>query len=372
MDVIRDWFKRYFSDPQVVILISVLVVSFVVILSIGDLVAPVLTSIVVAYLLQGPIKWLEKIRVPSSLALIIVFLCFIVLMVLILVWLVPTMLQEVPKFFTEYLPTAIRSIKVELVEWVNKLDNKHAGEASKQAGIFIDNFDKALKGMGQKILASSWDSVKLLINAVVFIVLMPMLVYFFLKDKKAILEWMRRFYPKNMELTNSVWYDLNEQIGNYIRGKIFEVLLVWVITYVAFLSFGMQYAFLLAAMVGLSALIPYIGAVIVTIPVVIFAYTGFLVVPDALNAPAPDYSSFWGVIIVYLVIQAVDGVVVVPLLFSEVVKLHPIAIVMAVLVFGGLWGFWGVFFAIPLASLVQAILNAWPRTAIVEQESKTS
>ena len=50
----------------------------------------------------------------------------------------------------------------------------------------------------------------------------------------------------------------------------------------------------------------------------------------------------------------------VPLLFSEVVDLHPVAIIVAVLVFGGLWGFWGVFFAIPLATLVQAVLKAWP------------
>ena len=55
----------------------------------------------------------------------------------------------------------------------------------------------------------------------------------------------------------------------------------------------------------------------------------------------------------------------VPLLFSEVVDLHPIAIIAAVLVFGGLWGFWGVFFAIPLATVVQSILKAWPRPAVV-------
>jgi putative permease len=54
-----------------------------------------------------------------------------------------------------------------------------------------------------------------------------------------------------------------------------------------------------------------------------------------------------------------DGNLLVTLLFSEVVNLHPVAIVAAVLVFGGLWGFWGVFFAIPLATLVQAVLKAW-------------
>ena len=55
--------------------------------------------------------------------------------------------------------------------------------------------------------------------------------------------------------------------------------------------------------------------------------------------------------------------VLVPLLFSEAVNLHPVAIVLAVLFFGGIWGLWGVFFAIPLATLIKAIINAWPTSA---------
>jgi len=63
----------------------------------------------------------------------------------------------------------------------------------------------------------------------------------------------------------------------------------------------------------------------------------------------------------YLVIQALDGFLLVPLLFSEVNNLHPLAIVIAVLVFGAWFGLAGVFFAIPLAILLRAILGAWPK-----------
>ena len=59
-------------------------------------------------------------------------------------------------------------------------------------------------------------------------------------------------------------------------------------------------------------------------------------------------------------IQFLDGNILVPLLFSELVNLHPVAIILAVLFFGGLWGVWGVFFAIPLATLISAVINAWP------------
>jgi putative permease len=107
---------------------------------------------------------------------------------------------------------------------------------------------------------------------------------------------------------------------------------------------------LLATLVGLSVIIPYIGATVVTIPVALVAYFQW------------GWSAqFAWLLIAYLVIQVLDGNVLVPLLFSEAVNLHPIAIIVAVLFFGGLWGFWGVFFAIPLATLVQAVIRAWPR-----------
>jgi putative permease len=66
------------------------------------------------------------------------------------------------------------------------------------------------------------------------------------------------------------------------------------------------------------------------------------------------------VTLAYIVLQQLDGNVLVPILFSGINRLHPVAIISAVLVFGGLWGFWGVFFAIPLAALVQAVIQAWP------------
>jgi putative permease len=70
---------------------------------------------------------------------------------------------------------------------------------------------------------------------------------------------------------------------------------------------------------------------------------------------------FMAIVIAYAIIQAVDGVLLVPLLFSEAVNLHAIAIIVAILFFGGLWGFWGVFLAIPLATVVKAVLTSWPR-----------
>ena len=126
-------------------------------------------------------------------------------------------------------------------------------------------------------------------------------------------------------------------------------MIVGVVSYITFLSMDLQFALLLGVLNGLSVLIPYIGATVVTFPIAVVALFQF--------GFTPEFGWLMGA---YLIIQALDGNVLVPLLFSEVVDLHPIAIIVAILLFGGLWGFWGVFFAIPLATLVQAVLKAWP------------
>jgi putative permease len=163
---------------------------------------------------------------------------------------------------------------------------------------------------------------------------------------------MAGFLPKERRLAMQVWHQMNEQIGNYVRGKFLEILIVGAVAYVVFTLMGLSYAALLGVLVGLSVIVPYIGAIAVTVPVAMVGYFQW------------GWSSeFAWLVVVYTVIQVVDGNVLVPLIFSEVVNLHFVAIILALLVFGDLWGFWGVFFAIPLATLVQAVITAWPRAS---------
>ena len=170
--------------------------------------------------------------------------------------------------------------------------------------------------------------------------------------------WVAARLPRERSLVNRVWSESEAQIANYVRGKVAEIFIVGGVTYVTFFLLGLQYAALLATMVGFSVLVPYIGAAVATLPIAIVAYFQF----------------GWGwdfgqIMIAYAIIQALDGNLLVPLMFSEVVNLHPVAIILAILVFGGLWGFWGIFFAIPLATLVKAVINAWPGKALPAAES---
>ena len=169
--------------------------------------------------------------------------------------------------------------------------------------------------------------------------------------------WGAGFLPAHRPLLNDIWAQMNRQFSNYARGKVIEIVIVGVVSYVTFKILGLDYAALLGLLVGLSVIIPYIGAALVTIPVLMVAFFQWGLTED-----------FYWVFFSYGMIQALDGNVLVPLLFSEAVNLHPIAIIVAVLFFGGIWGVWGVFFAIPLATLISAVVTAWP-TAYREHQT---
>ena len=203
-----------------------------------------------------------------------------------------------------------------------------------------------ISNLGQNILSTSFASIPVIIT---YLILVPLMIFFFLKDKFQILEWMSRFLPSERPLITHLWHEMDDQIGNYIRGKVYEIIIVGASSYIVFTFFGLNYASLLALIVGLSVLIPYIGAATVTVPIALVGFFQWGLVPD-----------FYWLLFWYLVLQFLDGNVLVPILFSDAVNLHPVAIIAAILIFGGLWGFWGVFFAIPLATLVKALINIWP------------
>lgn len=346
MEIIRNWFNRHFSNPQVVALALVLIVGFALVLFLGNMLAPVLASVVIAYLLEGVVRPLEARGVRRTLAVALVFVVFLAVLVFMLFGLLPLLSHQLTQF-VQQLPDMIARGHKSLLLLPERYPNFISAEQITQ---MIASVRAEVGTLGQRALSLSVASVVGLVILLVYVILVPMLVFFFLKDKQHILAWISGYLPRERALSTAVWHDVDLQIGNYIRGKVWEILIIGAVTYVTFKLMGLQYSALLATLVGLSVLIPYIGATVATIPVALVAY----------------FQWGWGVdfawiMIAYLIIQALDGNVLVPLLFSEVVDLHPIAIIVAVLLFGGIWGFWGVFFSIPLATLVQAVLKAWPR-----------
>ena len=340
-DFVSAWYKRYFTDPQAALLVVLLLVSTLTIYFMGKMLTPLIAAVIIAYLLEGPVTKLQP-RFSRLIAVIVVFCLFLLFMVFLVLFLLPILSRQASQFFLE-VPNMInrgQDLMLRLPQEYPQI----ISESSIKDIIF--SLSGELSAVGQTVLSFSFASIPLIVT---YLVLVPLMIFFFMKDKIMILEWMSRFLPADRQLVMHLWVEMDGQIGNYIRGKVYEIITVGVAAYIVFIFFGLNYASLLAIIVGLSVLIPYIGAATVTIPVALVGFFQWGLGSD-----------FTWLMIAYFVLQFLDGNVLVPVLFSDAVNIHAVAIIAAILIFGGLWGFWGVFFAIPLATLVKALINVWP------------
>lgn len=342
LDYLRNWFQRRFADPNAVTLALLLMIGFAIIMFAGHVLAPILVAIALAYLLEWPVSRLQRF-VPRLSAVLIVFLLFVGIALLLVFFLVPVIWQQSVNLLSE-MPLIAQAWR-DLMESAEEFAPAFIDGA--QIQMFADKINDRLLQFGQSIVDRSLSTIVVLAVFLVYMIIVPLLVFFMLKDKEILLGHFNRVLPEQRRLISQVGSEMNQQIMNYIRGKSLEIVIVAVVTYIVFSFFDLRYAALLATLVGLSVLVPYIGAAVVTIPIALVGLFQF----------GFSATLLW-LIFAYLLIQALDGNVLVPILFSEAVSLNPVYIIGAVLIFGAIWGFWGVFFAIPLASLVKAVITA--------------
>ena len=355
-DFISSWYRRYFTDPQAALLVVLLVISVVTLAFFGKMLAPLLAALVIAYLLEGPVGKLQGLNLSRLLSVNFVFLIFVFFMLFVLLGLLPIITKQVSQFFQE-LPDMINNGQGLLLRLPEQYPEIISEEYISQVSMTLRT---SVSDLGKNVLSVSLASIPAIVTIIVYLVLVPLMIFFFLKDKDIIQEWLSRFLPKDRTLVDEVWVEMDAQMGNYVRGKFNEIIIVGAVAYILFVVLGLNYAPLLAVLVGFSVLIPYIGAAAVTLPVALVGYFQWGLGSD-----------FYWLIGSYAVLQFLDGNVLVPILFAEAVKLHPVAIIAAILVFGGLWGFWGIFFAIPLATLVKALINVWPTSEVAGNYAAT-
>jgi len=345
LEVINSLYKRYFSEEEAIIFTVLLVLGTVLILTLGGLIAPVLWSLVLTFLLRGPVNWLVRNSFSYTWAFYLVYTVFLSFAILIFFVLLPFSWSRLIEFINElpYMMNQLQAVLLLLPE------NYPEVFSEEQVRAWIASMQRELNQYGQFVLSYSVSGITRVIAFVVYTVLVPILVFFMLKDSVKLLAWLENWLPEKRPVMAQIWHEMNDQLGNYIRGKVFEMIIVGSVAYLAFIFFDLNHPILLAIVVGISVIIPYIGAVLVTVPVFLVAFFqwGFS-------------AELYQLMLVYAVIQILDGNVLVPLIFSETVNLHPVAIITAVLFFGGIWGVWGVFFAIPIATFIKAIIRAWP------------
>ncbi len=349
--LLKNWYIRRFSDPQAVAFLTLLLFAIFIFYFFSGILAPLFIAIILAYLLEYPISLLQKLRFPRLLSIILVLCTTFGIVFIILFGIFPILWSQLVKLVTD-LPTMFNQTN----NWLLDLPNHYPALTDyKMVDSLFSSLKNKILGLAESALGFSVSSLINLVSLGIYAFLVPFMIFFLLKDKNDLIDYVLQYLPRDQVLVKKVWNEMQIQIANYIRGKLFEMFVMTIVTYFIFLYFQLNYALLLAVVVGISVLIPYIGIVIVSIPVAIVAIFQFGTTP-----------TFAYLMIAYITAQLLDGNVVVPFLFSEAVNLTPLTIMVAVLIFGGIWGFWGVFFAIPLATFIKAIVTSWPSSEDVK------
>jgi len=337
--------KNIFSNEETIIFSLVILLFFLVISFFGSIITPFMISIVVAYLLVGMQKKIQSYDVSANVALIITFSVFIITGAALLIWLVPLLYIQLQAFILD-VPNLINNF----LDFISGLPAKFPDlVSSEQISIFFQAVSEEVNAIAQNIVKSSISGIQSAITFLLYIILFPILVYFFLFDRKNIIEGFIKIIPGKREMLTNIWAEMDIQLSNYVRGKTIEIFIVGIAAAIIFVSLGLKYSALLSVLVGLSVIIPFVGAFLVTIPIVVVGLLQFGLGTE-----------FYLLIGLYLLLQALDGNLLVPIIFSETVKLHPVVIILAVFIFGSMFGFWGVFFSIPIATFIKAVWNAWP------------
>jgi putative permease len=356
LDIFNKWYRRYLFEEESVLLLVLLAVAVLLLMTIGDILTPVLAALVLAFLMEGISTRLQRHGAPAWLGVSVAYVVFVGAFFAIILGLLPLVWRQLASLVTK-MPGMLEQAR----QLVSILPDRYPEFIS---AVQIDDLvalaTAEFATLGQTILTLSVSSIPGLFVVLIYLILIPLLVFFFLKDKEQLLGWCGGFLPRERPLLRRIWSEMNLQFANYARGKVVEIIIIGAVSYLAFAVMGLNYAALLGLAVGLSVIIPYVGAILVTLPVVMVGFFQWGMGTE-----------FFYLCAVYLIIQVLDGNVLVPLLFSEAVNLHPVAIILAILFFGGIWGLWGVFFAIPLATLIKAIINAWPTAEPGKHEAPT-
>ena len=344
INFLKNFFQSYFYDDEHYAALFFLFIGLVVLYFLGGILAPIFVSILIAYVLNGLMTFLEEKGSNKTLSLTITLFIFSLFYLSIFIFF-PFLSRQILLLVSE-IPQIFETVNIFLSPQLNQYSESLSSNQIDEA---LANALSYMPTILQNALLQLNAGFSTMMNALLYLIIIPFLVFFLLKDKDIFLNYLKLLLPKKRDLLSEIWFDLNQQLYGYLRGKGLEMLIVALITGFVFYLQDVNYSIILATLVGLSVLVPYVGAILVTIPVILIGLFQW-----GLD------SNFYIYLFSYLLIQALDGNVFMPLLLGREVKLHPVLIITAVLIFGGIWGFWGLLFAIPIATFLRAILVAWP------------
>ncbi len=313
------------------------------------LLVPFVLSFVVAYLFDPLVDRLQRWKIPRWLIVLSIELVVLALLVLLVIVLLPQIINE----FRDLITLSV------------DYSNRFASWLQNDAILFLQRFNvdvskiqdiafQDLSGKVQTIIETSLKSAINLTSAIsaalgqlLNLVLVPFLLFYFLKDFDSIKNWVIALFPLD---SGPVFEDymgrIDKIISGFFRGQLIVGLIVGTLTGVGLVLLNINYALILAVMAGLSTIIPYVGLLFT------LAF-GILV---GLFSPQPLLTCL-KIIAVIEAVQILETSFLAPRIVGDSVGLHPVWVIFSILIFSHFWGFIGLVIAVPTAATLQIFIQ---------------
>jgi len=316
------------------------------------LLAPVLTPFMIAatlaYLADPLVDRLQARRIPRTLGVVAVFALLAVLGAAFIIVLIPLLQRQA---------AALLALIPKAVEWVQSFLLPRLAELGFDVSAFnVESLQQAMTGHWQqvgtaltRVLAEVTQSGQALLTWVAYLLLIPVVTFYLLRDWDVLVEKIhglipRRNEPRVVELTR----ECNQVLAQFLRGQLTVMAGLAVIYTTGLWIVGLDSAFLIGVVSGLVSFVPYLGFIV---GIVLAGFAALIQFGELLPL-------LW-IVVVFGVGQLVEGMILSPLLVGDRIGLHPVAVIFAVMAGGQLFGFFGILLALPVAAVVLVVLRHW-------------
>jgi predicted PurR-regulated permease PerM len=313
------------------------------------LLAPILTPFVAAGLLAyigDPLAdRLQRLRIPRSIAVVLVFLLTFLSVGLLVLLVLPLIQTQVSAFF-EALPGIIA--QAEQV-WLPRLSEVLDIEAGERIGVsaFLARYSDMAANWGATILMSLSRSGGVLAAAVISLFLIPIITFYMLRDWDQIMLKLISLVPsRQRETVLRLAHETDEVLGAFLRGQILVMLALAIMYSVGLTLVGLEFAVAIGVVAGLVSFVPYLGLVFG------IALASLTVIGEA--------EALWrlgGIVVTFWLAQLVEGSVLTPKLVGDRIGLHPVIVIFSIAAGGQLFGFFGILLALPAAAVLSVIVR---------------
>jgi len=314
----------------------------------GEILLPFLAGLLIAYLLHPIVSLLEKRNVPRTVAVLLIYMSFILVLAVMLINLIPAFTRQLVEL-SDDLPRLFNWYHDWMSEWEY---HKYFLPDTIQSG--VDRVIIQSKERVAQSISNLAENARETISKLLGYAVIPFIAFYLLKDmqllQRAALQLIPRAYRRK---TMVMLRDVNDVLAKYLHGQMVVALLVGALAYLGYWLIGMPYPFVLAVAVSLTNVVPYIGPLIGATPAVLVALT-------------LSTRTVILVLTINLLIQLIEGNILSPNIVGRSLKLHPLSVILALLAGEALGGIVGLIIAVPTLAVLKVLIG---RIALIIRES---